>query len=391
MDFTYQLIFLGAWNGWQKEIETIFRARISELGVAPEHISILTSANFDEQYRANAPAFCIYFGAVTAAYPDLEKVGRLLASAKTIVPVVDDLKAFNQQIPQELRAINGYALDGTANIEALVSLALENLSLLRTSRRLFISYRRDESTAAAIQLFERLEKAGFDVFLDTYSIRPGEPFQDELWQRLADTDVVILLNTPDLLVSQWTEKELAKANTMAVGILQLVWPNNADLRYAELTVAETLSQADFGTTDPRSKQGQLTNDCLDRTVGLAESLRARSLAARQSNMISEFSMAAKNLGIPVSVQPGKFLLVDRGPGRQLIMIPTVGVPQAFTYHQSEEMAKTIRTKEVSGVYLLYDHLNIRDKWVKHLDWLDGYLEIKSLKLLETEAKLAGLK
>jgi len=385
------LIFLGAWNAWQYEIETVFRTRISELGVAPEHITVLTSATFDAQYRANAPAFCLYFGAATAAYPDLDKVGRLLAGAKTIVPVVDDLKTFNLQIPEELRAINGFELDGSGKVEALVSLALENLSLLRNSRRLFVSYRRDESTAAAIQLFERLKKAGFDVFLDTYSIRPGEPFQDELWQRLADTDVVILLNTPDLLVSQWTEKELAKANTMAVGILQLVWPTNPEVRYAELTLAETLSNADFGDTDPGTKQGQLTDDCLDRIVGLAESLRARSLAARQSNMISEFSLAAKKLGIPVSVQPGKFLLVDRGPGRQLIMIPTVGVPQAFTYHQSEEMTKTIRTNEVSGVYLLYDHLNIRDKWVKHLDWLDGYLEVKSLKLLETEAKLAGLK
>ncbi len=272
-----------------------------------------------------------------------------------------------------------------------MSLALENLSLLRTSRRLFISYRRDESTTAAIQLFERLEKAGFDVFLDTYSIRPGESFQDELWQRLADTDVVILLNTPDLLISQWTEKELAKANTMAVGVLQLVWPTNPEVRYAELTVAEPLSYADFGGTAPSTKQGQLIPSCLDRIVVLVESLRARSLAARQSNMISEFSRSAKHLGIPVSVQPGKFPLVDRGPGRQLIMIPTVGVPQAVTYHQSEEMAKTIRTNDVSGIYLLYDHLNILDKWVKHLDWLDSYLDIKSLKLLETEAKLAGLK
>lgn len=390
MDFTYQLIFLGAWNGWQKEIETVFLTRVQELGVDPAQVSILTSANFDRDYRANAPSFCIYFGAVATIYPHLDKVKRLLANTKTIVPVVSDLNTFNQQIPEELRVINGFELDQTSKVEALVNLALENLSLLRTARRIFISYRRNESTDAAIQLFERLEKAGFDVFLDTYSIRPGEPFQEELWQRLADTDVVILLNTPDLLVSQWTEKELAKTNLMNIGILQLVWPTNPEVRYAELTVAEQLTQSDFGNSDPKTKQGQLTDSCLDRIVTLTESLRARSLAARQSNMITEFSRAASRLSIPVSVQPGKFLLVDRGPGRQLIMVPAVGVPQAFTYHQSEEMAKTIRTKEVSGIYLLYDHLNIREKWVKHLDWLDGYLEIKSLKLLETEAKLASL-
>ena len=391
MDATYQLIFLGATSSLQSEIELVFLTHTSELGLGREHISIINSADFDAEYRANAPTFCIYFGADSVIHPDIAMVDRLLVAAKIVLPVVDDLAAFSRQIPPKLQVINGFELKNRGQIEALVGIALENLSLLRLSRRLFISYKRDESTAVAIQLFERLEKAGFDVFLDTHSIRPGEPFQEELWQRLADTDVVVLLNTPNFLVSHWTEEELAKANTMSIGILQLIWPTHDQERYAELTIAEQLSDADFGNASYTTQQSYLTPDCLDRIVQLAESLRARSLAARQTNMINEFSISAANLGIPVSVQPGKFLLVDRGPGRQLIVLPTVGVPQAFTYYQSEELVKTIRTNAVSGVYLLYDHMNIRDKWVKHLDWLDQYLEIKTLKLLETEAKLSGLK
>ncbi len=119
MDFTYQLIFLGALNGWQNEIESVFLTRVKELGVAPEHTTILSSANFDAEYRANAPSFCIYFGAVMAVHPDLDKIARLVTGAKTIVPVVDNLNTFNQQIPENLRPINGYELDSIAKVEAL--------------------------------------------------------------------------------------------------------------------------------------------------------------------------------------------------------------------------------------------------------------------------------
>lgn len=40
-----------------------------------------------------------------------------------------------------------------------------------------------------------LSGRGFDVFLDTHDIRPGNPFQEMLFQRLADSDVVIMLDT----------------------------------------------------------------------------------------------------------------------------------------------------------------------------------------------------
>ena len=70
-----------------------------------------------------------------------------------ILLLVTDLPKFTQQIPYELTNFNGFQLAITNDIDNLVSLILEGLSLLRLSRRLFISYKRDESSSAAIQLF----------------------------------------------------------------------------------------------------------------------------------------------------------------------------------------------------------------------------------------------
>jgi hypothetical protein len=63
------------------------------------------------------------------------------------------------------------------------------------------------------------------------------------------------------------------------------------------------------------------------------------------------------------------------------------VPQAFTYNQSEELVARIKSKKVREAFLLYDHRNIREKWLTHLSWLDNYLPIKTVKIVEAEAWL----
>jgi hypothetical protein len=91
---------------------------------------------------------------------------------------------------------------------------VEGYGLLRERRRLFISHRRADTSGVAAQLYEALDTAGPDVFLDTHGVlRPGEPFREILWHRLADTDVAILLDSPGFLDSRWTEEGPARANT----------------------------------------------------------------------------------------------------------------------------------------------------------------------------------
>ncbi|MFY0675639.1 MAG: toll/interleukin-1 receptor domain-containing protein, partial [Bacteroidia bacterium] len=301
-----------------------------------------------------------------------------------ILPIASDITKFQQQIPEELKNVNGFELASSNDIENLVSCILEGLSLLRLSRRLFISYKRDESSTVAIQLFEQLEKSGFDVFLDTHSIRPGEPFQDELWHRMADTDVVVLLNTPGFLNSNWTTQELAKANSMSIGILQVIWPSHKLERDAELSIPFQLTDSDFGNKIFKKPSSYLSQDTISKIISQVESLRARSLASRQDNILTEFIASSTNVGKKVDLQSEKFISIKQSDGREAVIIPTVGVPQAFTYNQSEELVARIKLKNVAGAYLLYDHRNIREKWMKHLDWLDNYLPVKTIKIVKAE-------
>lgn len=384
MTTKYQILKLGSENSLYKDIlETLYH-HIQDLGLPKESILEIDENNFWTEYKGNAPTFCLYFGSNTSDFKNIDLLDILIKNAILILPVASDITKFKQQIPKELENVNGFELASIDDVEKLVSCILEGLSLLRLSRRLFISYKRDESSTVAIQLFEQLEKNGFDVFLDTHSIRPGEPFQDELWHRMADTDVVVLLNTPGFLKSNWTTQELAKANSMSIGILQLIWPTHKLERDAELSIPFQLGELDFGNEKFNEPTSYLKGETISKIINEAESLRARSLASRQDNIIAEFIASSKRIGKNVDLQSEKFITLKRNDGKELVIIPTVGVPQAFTYNQSEELVARIKSENTVEVYLLFDHRNIRNKWLKHLDWLDNYLPVKTIKIVNVE-------
>lgn len=380
----YQLIKLGADNPYNQEVLDALYRHIDELGLAKESILEIDEDNFKAEYKGNAPTFCLYFGSVSGSFKNIDLLNILINDANLILPIASDLNNFNSQIPKELTNVNGFELATSDDVEKLASCILEGLSLLRLSRRLFISYKRDESSNVAIQLFEQLEKNGFDVFLDTHSIRPGEPFQEELWHRMADTDVVVLLNTPGFLNSNWTTQELAKANSMSIGILQVIWPSHKLERDAELSIPFQLSDLDFGNNVYQTTSSYLKSDTISKIINQVESLRARSLASRQDNIITEFIASSIRVGKKADLQSEKFITIKRSDGKELVIIPTVGVPQAFTYNQSEELVARIKSKNVAGAYLLFDHRNIREKWIKHLDWLDNYLPVKTIRIVKAE-------
>lgn len=384
MTIKYQIIKIGADNLFYKEVLDTLYQHIEELGLPKESILEIDENNFKTGYKGNAPTFCLYFGSDSGYFKNIDLLDILIKDANLILPVVSDLKKFSSQIPKELENVNGFELASINEIEKLVSCILEGLSLLRLSRRLFISYKRDESSTVAIQLFEQLEKNGFDVFLDTHSIRPGEPFQEELWHRMSDTDVVVMLNTPGFLNSKWTTQELAKANSMSIGILQLIWPSHTLERDAELSVPISLTFNDFKNCLLGRSTKSLTDYAVHKIVNQIESLRARSLASRQDNIIAEFIASSNRVGKKADLQSEKFITIKRSDGKELVVIPTVGVPQAFTYNQSEELVVRIKSKNVAGVYLLFDHRNIIEKWIKHLDWLDSYLPVKTIKIVKAE-------
>jgi hypothetical protein len=390
MDTKYQLVIIGTNNAYKDKIIDTFNKRVQDLGLTRNSVIILDEKNFKGNYSKNSPTVALYFGGNVSKFPNIDILETLINDASFILPIGDDLDRILAQIPEDINSLNAYRLDNESKVEPLVSRILEGFSLLRTERRLFISYRRVESRSIAVQLYESLDQAGFDVFLDTHSIRPGDPVQEELWHRLVDTDVVVLLDTIGFLVSEWTERELAKASAMSIGILQLIWPNSNSIKNSPLSIPVNLKKEDFEREDFTNRNSLLLDSTIQYITSQVESLRARNLAARRDNLIAEFMKSAESLNMSPTLHSEKIITIDRSDGKSVGVIPTVGVPHAFTYHQKDDLVKAIKLNNVIESFLIYDHSNIKDEWLSHLSWLDKRLPIKTIKFTDREEWLKQL-
>jgi hypothetical protein len=251
----YQLVVLGPEGDRQvkecsNRLDHSLKLAFNQLGVNPKKfLTHVMSGIADPGMNRRLPSVAVFFGLSSPKLDrhDTERLDYLLTDGVLIIPVVADMAHFGSQVPGQIAHLNGISLAACGtDFERLAARVLEGFGLLRERRRLFISYRRVETSGVAAQLYEALDASGFDVFLDTHGVLlPGEPFQDILWHRLADTDVALLLDSPEFLASRWTEEELARANTSNIQILQVLWPGQMEGATAAFSAFHPLSQENF--------------------------------------------------------------------------------------------------------------------------------------------------
>lgn len=380
MKYKYQLIILGTLDSLAYELIDLFYQKIEELHLSKDSFVIIKEGNFASDYNGNQPAFTFYFGDEYGNFNDVVIVDTLIKDGSLILPIF--YKSFSKEIPKALENQNGLKYDKTQN-DKIVDLALESFGKLRNTRKVFISYMRNESTSIAIQLYEALERNNFDVFLDTHSIKQGEPFQEELWHRMSDCDVIVLLNTPEFFTRHWCKEEFAEAGAKQIGVIQLIWPNHTMDNTSEVCFPIQLQKSNFVAEIYNDKdKSKFTDEYILELVQEVESVRARNLASRQDGLITEFSNLAVKHGKKVNVQPERFITEELGSKKRRIFIPLIGIPQSLDCNQSAELKKEITDYEIESIHLLYDNIRIRQKWIKHLDWLNDYLEVKTLKKQE---------
>ena len=154
-----------------------------------------------------------------------ELVQHLINEKVLIVPIIKGNDNFRDIILDILQPINAFRWNDEQSVVKLANLSLKELSLSEESKKVFISYRRLDGSALAEQLYEALIKNSFEVFLDIYSIDPGEYVQDTLWYRLDDIAFLILLESPKAFESNWVFQEINFALEHNIGILVLTWPD----------------------------------------------------------------------------------------------------------------------------------------------------------------------
>ena len=379
----YQVLFVGDETDQRRRVKESLFDRLRDLGLTADAISF-----FDQADEANLdprmPLMAVYFGSRSHAV-DSPLVGQLIEDSITIATVVSSLDSVSMELPPQLRHINAIKNDAVA-IDRLTNLILETFRLLRRERRLFISYKRSDSQAFADKLYEELDARGFDVFIDVRSVPPGVDFQAELWHRMSDSDVVILIDTPGFRESRWTTAELAQANATNIQILHLLWPGQTEDDDLALSYFESLTHEDF-YADEIEQGTSVKPETLTRIYAKAELLRARAIAARYRYLVDNFCDAARDARLAPAVQPERWISID-GPqsGQKLAVIAAIGVP---TSNLINKLFMEISNFAGEGLklWVIYDDRGVLNSWLDHLNWLDQHLPIRVMSMVKAPALL----
>ncbi|MES2905568.1 MAG: toll/interleukin-1 receptor domain-containing protein [Pseudomonadota bacterium] len=356
---------------------------VGEFGLKVGHDLIIHDAESFIGRKSHFAAAVAYFGG--PEFVDENALNLAIDSKIPVIPTVDSEGSFETHIPKSLRETNGLKRrTDDPQMSELACALLECIGLLRPQRRAFVSYRRAESRNAAVQLHDLLSGRGFDVFLDTHDIRPSEPFQDILWHRLCDSDVMIMLDTPAYFDSRWTAQEFARARSKGIHIVRVIWPDHTPSRQTDL--AETIY---LDKTELSGGDGPIIETVANAIVLTAESVRSRSIAFRYLGIVGKLTAELEQIGGKVEGIGAHRAVSLRLPDNQKIWAyPVTGMPTAELLHDVADKAKQANQKEMP--VLVYDDIGIYDKWQKHLKWLDENIKtVRAIRLNGVGWTLSG--
>lgn len=372
----YEIVILGDVPEQDRErLRETLNSLTSDFELAlDKDVGVRNSATLDQRNVKAATAAAYFFNGVAN---DRDALGQLVAANIPIIPVVASEAEFSG-LPEIVRGSNGLQRNSRdADLTELASALLECVGLLRQQRRVFISYRRQESRVAAVQLHDALSSKCFDVFLDTHDIRPGREFQDELWHFMSDCDVMVMLDTPGYFDSRWTREEIGRARLKNIHVLRVVWPGHSPNRMSDL--AQTIY---LGKRDLHCRKETISEKRVDEIALAVESLRSRSIAARHIAIVGKLKSEVANAsGTVEGIGAHRALRISLMNGGKVWAFPVVGVPNAEILNEISD--KVSCSDEDYPPILVYDHFGIHERWETHLTWLND--NISSVDLL----KLSG--
>ncbi len=397
-DIRYEVVLLGPnvaqWRPeLEKELEELFLARMLDPEV---YLSLKTSSNFDTTDDGDTRVG-VWMGGLAArnGTEDLQVLDGLIRAQIPVFPVVDSTDNYRSKVPPVLHPINGIAWS-SATLGAELMAAFR---LTRSVRRAFISYRRTDCRAIAMQLFDELSKKGYEAFLDTASVPPGVDFQGSLWCRMSNVDLLIFLDSPNALDSDWVYQELARAHDLGLGVLQLVWPKDPaapkehkPFPGTELCDRFSLDLEDFVPRPPTSSS-TLTDPCVQLILQAAERSRIRSLSNRRRRLSDTICTTAHYLNLEVSMHPVCPYGIRRNDSVVGHVIPYIGLPDARSVQDHEDEIKKNQCNDVydeRSLAIVFEGLGMDSDWNAHLDWLNARNPIPVTSTARLSTWMGGL-
>lgn len=116
--------------------------------------------------------------------------------------------------------------------------AIMGMSLRNRDQIIFVSYRSVDGKELAVQIDDYLKSEGYetwrdearDVFDGEGNILPGEEVQDVIEKNLSRADLILLIDTPCAVESDWIKLEVDTANGLLIPVLPVFFHNGSEAK-----------------------------------------------------------------------------------------------------------------------------------------------------------------
>lgn len=261
----------------------------------------------------------------------------------------------------------------STDIEEVIPSIYGVIGVSDEDQRIFISYRRTDTAELAEQLFDRLNHEGFEVFLDRFSIRPGVNFQNRLYQELADKAMVIFLESPSFLDSEWVKLEIAFAKKYRLGLLAL--NINASKKIISIDDEYRRSISVSGIT------GRLSTSNLDSLVNDIKQQHSIALYRMKNYLNNNIIAALQSKGASTSFDSNGFISVTDKAGKLEYKIwATARPPMINDYHYSD-ISHTTGVKIIFGPEFREEKREVLNTWLSKKSAVDYYNEGEIMNLI----------
>lgn len=356
---TYQLLALGS---------PYYLESLASEFVDMPYITFVNIGDID----GKQPLLILYYGQsendkIKLYSIDLEKK----AKAHEVLPIVPDTSVFTQCIPDCLGSINAFILNNKKGVQKLKNRVLSWFGLLDNTRKIFISYKRSDTTALAHQLFNSLIKKGYIPFLDAYSLESGVDFQEYLMNEITDADMFVMLNSSGYDQSEYTKAELVAASRLGIGILQVLFPESKNFPEASIS-----SIIQLGEQLPNDQN--YSEDIIDDIIYNMERFRAQGFRTKRRILID--GIKSKYIGNTISTLEDGSVSVD---DMQIVYYPITHVPTSEDLEIAYHSMSKLRLHGTVKKKICYYGIHCRRDKRKHMNWLNSFnLPITSEDLSE---------
>ncbi len=304
-----------------------------------------------------------YVNAWLAAGPSAHILPVFRRNAKTSV---------SSLLPASLTHIN--ADFWTTSISQIVPTVLALANIAPNGPRIFISYRQIDSAALAIQLFDALSHAGFEAFLDHFRIPPGVNFQARLTQELGDKSMLLVIESPRLLESEWVLHEINVAKINSLGILALHTPGGKAVPSIDAAARLLTSNLDF-EGGSFSASALLVDAALAIVVDRAKQEHDRALIRRRQILHDSLEGALAAEGVPLApLTPQGVVSVTATNGVQYSIWLTPRPPELLDFHTLHGVTVAPAKGVIVGLSRLME-----PRRLEQTNWLAG---LSSISMIE---------